>query len=43
MIKRYQKVRDQCQFTGKYWVPPFNLGFNVPNEIFVVFSQRFKL
>ena len=36
----YWKVRDHCDYTGKYsgaWHNICNLKFNVPNEIPVVF------
>ena len=41
--ENYQKVRDHCQFTGKYRGPGHikcNLKFNVHNEIPVVFHKR---
>ena len=40
--KYYQKVRDNCHYTGKYRGAvhsDFNLKFNVPNEIPVVFNN----
>ena len=41
-LKRYKlsRVRDHCQFTGKYRGEAhsiFNLKLNVPNEMLVVF------
>ena len=40
--KNYQKVRGHCHFTAKYRGSAhsmYNLGFNVPNEIPVVFHN----
>ena len=40
--KNYRKVRDHCHFTGKYRGPAhntFNLRFNVPNKIHLVFHN----
>ena len=40
IIKHYRQARNNCHFTGKYRGAAnsiFNLKFNVPNEILVVF------
>ena len=41
--ENYQKVRDHCHFTGKYRGAAYsigNLGFNVLNEVPVVFPNK---
>ena len=40
--ENYRKVREHCHFAGKYTVAThsiYNLRFNVPNEVSVVFHN----
>ena len=41
--ENYRKVREHCHFAGKYTVAThsiYNLRFNVPNEVSVVFHNQ---
>ena len=43
-IKKYNKVRDQCHYTGKYRGSAHdicNLRYKIPKEIPVVFHNRY--